>query len=262
MFRINILGEKMIILYVVIVFLFFYVVFNYLPKLVPSMHIKKGTELILGGNHKEGLELFYKGAMSKHIKPYTKIRYAFLELKYGDIKKAKKVISLLINDAFVDKKMKYEAKAIWALICFMEGDVEQAKEVCENLCKVYKTTDVYCTMGYIYNLTASPEEAVAFNLDAYEYNSDKDVIADNLAQAYYLNGEYDKAEELYGKIMANPPKFPEAYYNYALVLKELGNKDKAEEMLREALKKEFHNLTTVKKETVEETLKLLEGNED
>lgn len=251
----------MIILFAILVFLFFYVVFNYLPKLRPALLVKKGTELILNGNHKEGLEFFAKGAMSPKMKPYTKVRYAFLELKYGELKKAKKVISLIINDSFADRKVKCEAKGVWALISYMEGDMEQALEVCDFLYKNYKNTDVYCTMGYIYNLAKSPEEAVTFNLEAYGYNPDKAVISDNLGQAYYLNGEYEKAEELYEKIMKNPPNFPEAYYNYALVLMKKGDNEKATQMLKEALNKEFHNLTTVSYDAVSDTLKSLEGNE-
>jgi len=250
----------MAILFVVLVFLFFYVVFNYLPKLVPGMHIKKGTELILKKQYKEGLIWFEKGAMSKKIKPFTKIRYAFLELKYGDMAKAKKVISLIINDSFVDKKVKYEAKAVWALIAFMEGDIEEATEVCDMLYKNYKNTDVYCTMGYIYNLSKSPEEAVSFNLEAYEYNPDKDVIADNLGQAYYLSGKLDEASEIYEKVMEKNPNFPEAYYNYALVLIKKGNNAEAIKMLEKALEQEFHNLTTISSEKIEETLFELTSN--
>jgi len=225
-----------------------------------GMHIKKGTELILKKQYKEGLIWFEKGAMSKKIKPFTKIRYAFLELKYGDMAKAKKVISLIINDSFVDKKVKYEAKAVWALIAFMEGDIEEATEVCDMLYKNYKNTDVYCTMGYIYNLSKSPEEAVSFNLEAYEYNPDKAVIADNLGQAYYLSGKLDEASEIYEKVMEKNPNFPEAYYNYALVLIKKGNNAEAIKMLEKALEQEFHNLTTISSEKIEETLFELTSN--
>lgn len=248
----------MIIIYFLLVFAFFYVLFNVLPKLGPYLNMKKGTKLVLEKNYAEGIKYFKKGAMNKRIKPYTKLRYAFLELKYGDMKEAKKVISLIINDALVDKKIKYEAKGVWALIAFLEGDLEQAEEVCSDLYKNYKNTDVYCTLGYIYNVLKTPAEAIEFNKEAREYNPDKAVILDNLAQAYYLNGDYDQAESLYESIMEKNPEFPEAYYNYALVLIKKGENEKAEEMLKKALTKEFHNLTTITKEQV---LEKLEGNE-
>lgn len=249
----------MLIVYFLLVFAFFYVVFNLLPKLVPALNIRKGTKLILEKNYEEGLKYFKKGAMHKRIKPYTKLRYAFLELKYGDIKEAKKIISLIINDAFVDKKIKYEAKGVWALIAFIEGDLDEAQEVADNLYKKnYRTTDVYCTLGYIYNVVKTPEQAIEFNKEAMEYNPDKAVIKDNLAQAYYLNGDYDMAERLSKEVVDTSPRFPEGYYNYALVLMKKGDRKKAKEMLNEALTKEFHNLTTITKEQV---LNLLEGNE-
>lgn len=248
----------MIIICFLLVFAFFYFLFNILPKIGPYLNIKKGTKLILEKNYTEGIKYFKKGALNKRIKPYTKIRYAFLELKYGDIKEAKRVISLIINDPLVNKKMKYEAKGVWALIAFLEGDLEQAEEVCSDLYKNYKNTDVYCTLGYVYNVLKTPAEAIEFNKEAREYNPDKAVISDNLGQAYYLNGDYDEAENLYETIMENPPEFPEAYYNYALVLIEKGKSEKAKEMLEKALTKEFHNLTTITKEQV---LEKLEGNE-
>lgn len=251
----------MIILYFIIVFIFFYIVFNVLPKMPSTSNINKGTKLILKKEYEEGLKYFEKGAMSKKAKVFTKIRYAFLELKFGDIKKAKKVISLILNDAFVDKKMKYEAKSVWSLIVFLEGDIEQTEEVCDELYNNYKNTDVYCTLGLIYNMTKAPADAVKFNEEAYGYNPEKAVIADNLGQAYYLNGEYEKAEDIYNKVMEMKPVFPEAYYNYALLLIKLGRNEEAKEMLEEALKKEFHNLTTVPAEKIKEVLASLEGNE-
>ena len=66
------------------------------------------------------------------------------------------------------------------------------------------------------------------------------------------------AERLSKEVVDTSPRFPEGYYNYALVLMKKGDRKKAKEMLNEALTKEFHNLTTITKEQV---LNLLEGNE-
>lgn len=250
------------VIYFILVFIFFYIFFNIVPKIPSNRAVSKGTDLILKKEYEKGLEYFGKGAMSKKAKDFTKIRYAFLELKFGDIKKAKKVISGLLNSNMLKRGDRYEAKSVWALICFIEGDNEQCEEVCGELYKNYLNTDVYCTLGYIYNITKSPEEAVSFNLEAYDYNSDKPVIADNLGQAYYLNGDLEKAYELYEKTMGKNPDFPEFYYNFALVLKNMGDKKRAVEMLDKALEKEYHNLTTVKKEQVCQLKReLTEGNE-
>ena len=118
----------------------------------------------------------------------------------------------------------------------------------------YKNTNMYCTLGYLFNILETPENAVKFNKEAYEYNKDHAVILDNLGQAYYLLKENKKAKEIYEEVMEKEPKFPEAYYNFGLVLLEEGDKVRAKTMFEEALTKPFHNLTTVTKEEIETKL--------
>ena len=47
-----------------------------------------------------------------------------------------------------------------------------------------------------------------------------------------LLGEYDKAKEIYEKLLAKAPTFPEPYYNYGLLQEKLGNKDEALESMK------------------------------
>ena len=99
------------------------------------------------------------------------------------------------------------------------------------------------------------DKALKFNQEAYEYNDSNSIIMDNLGQAYYLNGDYSKAAEIYEKLMAANPTFPEAYYNYGLVLLAMGKKEEALEMMKKALNYDFTYLSTVTKENVEEKIR-------
>ena len=244
--------KEQMMLKFILVFLLFCVLFNIVPKW-KYIYIQKGTKLINEGKKEEGLKYFEMGAYGKKTDYMTKIRYAFCELKFGDIKKAKKMIMYILNEK-VPLNIRYEAKSIYAIILYKEGDLEEAKEAMLSVYENYKTTNMYCTLGYLFNMLETPEKAVEFNTEAYEYNSDKDVIVDNLAQSYYLMGEYEKAEELYRDLIEKEPAFPEAYYNYGLTLAALNNKDKAKEMFEKALTKSFHNLTTVTIKEVENQL--------
>ena len=154
----------------------------------------------------------------------------------------------------IPSNIRYEAKSIFAIILYKEGDLEEAKETMLSVYENYKTTNMYCTLGYLFNMLEAPDRAVEFNMEAYEYNGDKDVIVDNLAQSYYLKGEFDKADELYSNLITKEPAFPEAYYNYGMVLTALNNREKAKEMFEKALEKSFHNLTTVTIKEVENQL--------
>ena len=237
-----------IIIKFILVFVFFYILFNILPK-YKYLYVLKGTNLISEGNIEKGLLIFEKGVTNSKVDYMTKIRYAFLELKFGDIKKAKRTILRILSEK-IPKGIRYEAKAIFAIILYKEGDLDEAKETMLSVYENYKNTNMYCTLGYLFNILETPENAVKFNEEAYEYNKDHAVILDNLGQAYYLLKENKKAIKIYEEAMLKEPKFPEAYYNYALVLLEEGDKDRAKEMLEKALTKPFHNLTTVTKEEI------------
>lgn len=60
-------------------------------------------------------------------------------------------------------------------------------------------------------------------------------IFEKLGNAYYFNGEYDKAEKWYSELFAMPEAAnlaPEYYFRYAQSLKAIGNYDKADEYLK------------------------------
>lgn len=233
----------------IVVFIIFFILMNLVPR-YKYIYISKGTKLIEAGEVEKGLELFHKGCQSKKVDYMTKIRYAFTELKFGDLKKAKQMLMIVLNEK-IPNNIRYEAKSIYALILYKEGQPEDAKEVMLEVYENYKNTNMFCTLGYLFNILESPENAVKFNEEAYEYNSDHNVIIDNLGQSYYLNGENEKATEIYEELMEKEPKFPEAYFNYGLVLLKNGKDSLAQEMFNKALEKPFNNLTTITKEEVE-----------
>lgn len=218
--------------------------------------------MISKGRVEEGLEAFRKACSSKRIAPFTKVRYAFTELKLGDVKKARHMLMLVTADPKIPQNIKYEAKAVFALVLYKEGNLEDAKEVMDEVFENYKTTNIYCTMGYLYNILNAPKDAVKFNEEALDYNDEHPVLLDNYGQALYLDGQYDKALEVYQNLMEKKPNFPEAFYNYALVLRQKGDYVNAFEALCKAVKCPFNNLSTVTKEGVCSLLEKVEVEKD
>ena len=239
--------KKQKMLKLILIFIGFFIVFNVIPK-YPYLSVIKASKLIEQGRYKEGLLLFSKVVNKKVIDTMTKIRYAFSELKFGEVEKAKNQLELILKDDKTSSAMKYETKAVYALVLFKENKLKEAKELMLEVYENYKNTNMYCTLGYLFNILEKPDVAVKFNIEAYDFNSSHNTILDNLGQAYYLNGDYDKAEEIYEGLLDKSPAFPEAYYNYGLVLLKKGKKDLANEMFERALAKPFNNLTTVTKE--------------
>ena len=79
----------------------------------------------------------------------------------------------------------------------------------DELIKTYETTNVYSTLGLLYNEKGDYEKALEFNLLAKDYNSSNPAILDNLGTSYFNLGEYDKAFETYQEAMKYKPTFPE-----------------------------------------------------
>jgi len=209
----------------------------------------KGIKLIVAKNYADGLTLLEK-AVEMGVTPRQEITAAFAEVKFGDAKKAEQKINMVLLNPRVKPIMKNEAKCILAVIKIALGDINSALEIMNKLYPEFKTTKFFSTYGYLAIVSGDMEFAKKINEEAYDYNSDNDVICDNYGLYLYNAGEYEKAEEIYEKLLEKDVKFPEAYYNYGRVLKELGKIDKAKEMLEKALSKEYFGVTTIKESEV------------
>jgi tetratricopeptide (TPR) repeat protein len=215
-----------------------------------SIYYKKGIKEINNRNYEKGLHLL-EVAVSQGVKPMQEIRAAYAALKVGDVKKARTKLNMVLLNRNIKENFKNEAKCILAIVCVNQGEVEEAREILDKLHKTYKNTNFYATFGFVAILTGDREYYTKINEEAYDYNKDSPVICDNYAHTLYLNGEFDQSEELYQAMIEKTPNFPEAYFNYALVLIEKNNIEKAVEMLESALTKEFFGITTIKREQVE-----------
>jgi len=229
--------------------------------LFEKFKFRKANGQMAIGEEKKGLEILEKLVVKKKATIKMKVFYAFYLMKNGDFKKARDVFDLLIfpfeeqiKKAPLDVKV--QVKQNHALLLWKEGNLKEAIKVTEEILKNYKNTVIYGNLGYFYILDGQTEKALEFNLEAYDFASDDAVILDNLAFSYYLSGELKKAEEIYQKLheQKNKPAFPEAYYNYGLVVLKQGDKEKAKELFEKALSQKFSYLSDLDKNTVEETL--------
>lgn len=210
----------------------------------------KGVKLINAKNYAEGLIQLEK-AVETGVTPHQEIGAAYAEMKYGDPKKAETKINMVLLNPKADRNAKNEARCVLSIIKLARGDVTSAREIMDKIYDEYKTTRFYSTYGYLAILSEDMEFAKKINEEAYEYNSDNDVICDNYGLYLYKAGEYEKANEVYEKITSKELKFPEGYYNHACVLNKLGDNEKAKELLKKALSMEYFGVTTIKKSEVQ-----------
>lgn len=225
-----------------------YVIYLFFKKR-GNIPYNKGVKLINAKNYADGLTQLEK-AVDIGVSPSMEIGAAYAEVKYGDAKKAEQKINMVLLNPKVPRNMKNEARCVLAIINISKNDIKTAREIMDKMYDEYKTTKFYSTYGYLAIVSGDSEFAKKINEEAYEYNSDNDVICDNYGLYLYNAGEYEKAREIYEKLTEKEIKFPEGYYNYANVLIKLNENQKAKEMLEKALPMEYFGVTTVTKDEV------------
>jgi tetratricopeptide (TPR) repeat protein len=146
-----------------------------------------------------------------------------------------------------------------SLVQWKKGNLDEAINILEDVIKNYETTNVYGSLGYMLIQKGDLDKALEFNLRASDYNSSNSIIMDNLGQTYYLKGNYDKAVEVYANLMESNPTFPDAYYNYALVLKSKNEFSKALEIAKKALNYELSFLSTINKSQIDNLINELQN---
>mgnify|MGYP003293135302 CR=1 FL=1 len=135
-----------------------------------------------------------------------------------------------------------------------KGNIDEAVSVMGEVYEKYKSIVVYGNYGYLLLEKKDLRKALEVNLAGYEYDSQSDIICDNLAQNYYMLGNYEESKKYAEEVIAREPKFPMPYYNYAKTLVALGEKEKASENLKKALTYPFSGVAAITKEEVENLL--------
>lgn len=186
--------------------------------------------------------------------------YAFLLLKSGKLNEADNILSGILNAKKTDAHDRYKAKMVYALVLWKKDKIDEAVKLLYEVYDQYKNISLYEILGTLLVVKGEAQKAVDFNKEAYDYDKSDTVIIDNLGKSYYLLGQYEKAMEMYKMLFEKNPEFPEAYYNYGLVLLKMGDKGKALENMGKALKYPFTYLSTITKEEVENKISELNNN--
>lgn len=174
-------------------------------------------------------------------------------LKNGFLTEARVIFNRLQMEGKLNPLQKKRLKSVRALVVWKDGQLDDAVEMLEELMEDgYKTSAVYETIGLFYIIGKDAEKALKLCTEAYEYDSDDDVLLDNLAEAYALCGEKTKAKELYEKLLERSPRFPEPYFNYGVMLMEEGRHSEGVEYIGKALEQNFSFLSVLSRERVED----------
>ena len=215
-------------------------------------------EYYIRGNVKKGEKLYQMAYKTGLMNAQSKISYSSFCLRENRFDKGRRLLNEVINSSRTSTEDKINAKHNLAVLTWKEGNLEDAIKIATIVHKQMPSTNTYGTLGVLFLEKAKQEknytETLEFLLEAYEYNEDDKTIADNLGELYYVTGQYAKAKEIYSKLLQKPFFTPMPYYNYALVLKKMGDIDGARENFEKALNSRFTSVLTVTKEMVRQEL--------
>lgn len=213
------------------------------------------------GDTEKGEKLYQKAYKTGLMTADGKIAYSSFCLRENRFDKGRRLLNEVINSSRTSADDKINAKHNLAVLIWKEGNLEEAIEILEVVHKERTATNTYGTLGVLYlekvKKSGNYSEVLDFMLEAYEYNDADKTIADNLGELYFLMGEYEKAKEVYSKLLEQDLVTPMPYYNYGLVLKNMGDTDGARENFEKALSCRFTSVLTVTREMVQEQLESL-----
>lgn len=216
----------------------------------PTLYNLIGSRKYTLGQIEDALKWFKRAYDTKKAGARISVSYAYLLLKNAELAKSEEVLQQVLKSNPKAEDITY-TKSIMALVLWKKDELDAATDMLIDVMQTYKTTSVYGSLGYMLILKGDLEKALQFNLEAYDYNSSDKVILDNLGQNYYLLGMYDKSKEIYEALIEKSPTFPEAWFNYGLLLEKLGEPERALENMKKALDYKFSYLCSIRREDIE-----------
>jgi len=212
------------------------------------------------GNQEQVLNLLRTATNIANCPPQHHLSYGYMLLRSGHDEQADDVFKQLLTK-HLPKGLKMATEMNRALIMWKRGQLDEAIELMEHIYDVYKMTDVYGTLGYLYIERGDAETALSFNQEAYEFNAENGVIKDNLAVAYSMNDQDEQAAELLQSMLDEEPSFPEPYVHYGQLMLKQGNTAEAIQYFEQALERPVHYLSTVSHEEIRRELELAQMND-
>ena len=180
--------------------------------------------------------------------------YSVLLIRAGRYQEARDML-VKIQKYPMPEPSKRQLFVNYASCVYKMGEVEKGIELLERQHHKQPSGIVYQTLGYLLVEAGDYDKALAFNLEALEYDDEDPIVLDNMGQTYYrLGNDKEKAKEYFDKAIELKPGQIDTLYFLALYDLDAGNKDAAKEKLQTALDGRFSPLNYATREKVEELM--------
>lgn len=143
----------------------------------------------------------------------------------------------------------------YAVAQYKLGELDKGIHLLEESHRKAPCGLTYGALGFLYIEAGDAEKALAYNLEALDYDDEDPVTLDNLAQTYYrLLGDKETAKKYFEKAIEIKEGQIDTLYFLAQYDLEAGNKQAAAEKLQKALEGRFSPLNYAKREMIEKQL--------
>jgi len=199
--------------------------------------------------------------------------YAVLLLRIGDYERAVEVLRKAEKAPGITADQKNQVIQHYAVAIWKLGQQDRALEWLWKLLRNRKTGALYGVLGFLLiekaedmkpggdppvsaaDIRAAKDEAIAFNLEAVDYDEDDSIALDNLGQAHYrLLGDKDTARTYFERALQKKPGAIDTNYFLAQYDLAAGRTAEAVEKLLTAAQGRFSPLNYATRDMVEAQL--------
>ena len=216
---------------------------------------------------KEAYKAAYDGGLNA---PKLLLAFALLLLREGEYEHAVEVLRKAEKAPGIKDEQKTQIISYYAIAIFKQGKLDRALELLRELFQKRKTGVLYGTLGLLLiekaeriaaesgdteEAQAAVDEALAFNLEAVDYDEDDPVCLDNLAQTYFrLLEDKTTARVYFDRALARKPGAIDTNFFLSLYDLEEGKNEEAAEKLETAAAGRFSPMNFATPEMVKTQL--------
>lgn len=211
------------------------------------------------GDEAATLAAFAKAEAAGRLEVEVTASYAYLALKNGRNDEARTLLDGALAHGRKGKPLREPGRRLLetyrALVLWKEGRTDEAVALLEGLLAAgYRTRALYGNLGFLLQEQGDLNRAEAVCTEAADWDPEGKVILDNLGALYLKKQDWDRAGEVYGRLLALEPKFPEAWWGAGQAASHRGDAAEAHRCWEKALGLPFNALTTVERSAVEGAL--------
>ncbi len=213
------------------------------------------------GKTEEALAAYRELYASGYVSAAYMLPYSVLLLRQGgedNFLLVKEILKKAEKAPDLDPSHRQQLLMNYAVAQYKLGELDKAISLMEASHRKGPCGYTYQTLGYLYIEAGDAEKALAFNLEALEYDDEDPVTLDNLGQTYYrLLGDREKARLYFEKALEIKDSQIDTLYFLSLYDQEEGKTREAREKLEKALEGRFSPLNFATPDKIRQLLESL-----